>query len=183
MKYVFQNTNVILSQRQPKNMLRILSTAKFRNEDHPTSYENGLYKCLDKRCKICSLYINQCKSFEMSNGKTWEIRSNITCRDNNIVYYLKCNMCNKQTTYIGKTIGDITHGFKPRMNQHISDCRHDKSTCKFPRHVYDCGIKNNCLKEPFFEINVMLKLNNSHRVEMFEKMFHLKGYDTLNCPI
>ena len=46
--------------------------------------------------------MNECKSFNMSNGSTWEIRNNITCRDNKIIYYLKCNMYDKKTTYIGK---------------------------------------------------------------------------------
>ena len=91
-------------------------------------------------------------------------------------------MCNEKETYIGKTKGDNTKGFKVRINQHISDCKTGDSTCKFPRHVYDCGIKNNCLKEPFFSLNIMLRLNKSDRFETIEKYFHLKGYDTMNNP-
>ena len=47
--------------------------------------------------------------------------------------------------YIRKTIGDNTKGLNVRMNPHISDCNTVVSTYKFPRHVYECGIKNNCL--------------------------------------
>ena len=46
--------------------------------------------------------------------------------------------------------------FKVRINQHISDCKTRVSTHKFPRHVYDWGIKNNCIQEPYFSLNIML---------------------------
>ena len=54
-------------------------------------------------------------------------------------------MCNGDATYIGKTKGDITHGFTTRMNKHISDCRKGKSKSDFPKHVYRCGTAKNCL--------------------------------------
>ena len=182
LKEIFDKNNIILSQRQPKNMKRILAPSTFTSIPSITLTQNGLFKCSNKRCKICTLYINETKSFKMSNGLIWEIRRNITCKDINVIYYLKCNMCNKKTTYIGKTIGDLTVGFKSRMNQHISESRTGISTCKFPRHVYNCGLHNNCLKEPFFEINIMLKLNSSHQLLTLENHFHQKGYDTLNNP-
>ena len=118
----------------------------------------------------------------MSNGQVWEIRREMDCHSVNVIYYLKCKMCNKKETYIGKTIGDNAKGFKVRINQRISDCRKGDSTCKFPRHVNDCGIKNNCLEEAFFSLNVILRLNKSDRLETIETHFHLKGYDTVNNP-
>ena len=96
-----------------------------------------------------------------------------------IIWNVKCATKKKHT---GKTIGDNTKGFKVRINQHISDCKTGVSTCKFPRHVYDCGIKNNCLEEPFFSLNNMLQLNKKDRLETIEKHFHLKDYDTMNNP-
>ena len=182
LKNIFKEKEIILSQKQPKNLKSILTSAVFKNDLIMQQRPNGLYKCNNKRCKICTLYVNECTSFQCSNGIMWEIRSNITCRDVNIIYYLKCNMCNHKTTYIGKTIGDISVGFKSRMNQHISESRDGISTCKFPRHVYNCGLKNNCLKEPFFQINIMFKLNNKNRLESLEQLFQSKGYDTLNSP-
>ena len=97
-------------------------------------------------------------SFIMPNNMRWELRSHVTCRSINMIYYLKCNMCKKKETYIGKTVGDNIVGFKSRMNQHISDSRTEDSTCKFPIHNYKCGLKNKCLNEPCFEINVMMTL-------------------------
>ena len=49
-------------------------------------------------------------------------------------------MCIEKEKDIGKTgWNKLTH----------SDCMTGVSACKFPRHVYDCGINNNCLQEPF----------------------------------
>ena len=51
-------------------------------------------------------------------------------------------MCKTKETYIGKTVGDNTVGFKSRINQRKSDSRTGDSTCKFPIHVDKCGLKN-----------------------------------------
>ena len=89
-------------------------------------------------------------------------------------------MCKEKNIYIGKTNWNNTKGFKIRINQHIFDCKTRDSTCKFQHHVYDCGIKNDCLEEPFFSRNIMSRLNKSDKLEIIEKHFHLKGYDTMN---
>ena len=47
----------------------------------------------------------------MSNNMKWELRSHVTCRDINVIYYLKCNTCDH-----GKTVGDNVVGFKSRIN-------------------------------------------------------------------
>ena len=91
-------------------------------------------------------------------------------------------MCKKKETYIGNTVGDNIVGFKSRMNQHISDSRTEDSRFKFPIHVYKYGLKNKCLNELFFEINVMMTMKSSNQLETYENCFHKKRYDTLNCP-
>ena len=49
-----KDTDNTLSQRQPKNVLRLLSNSSIsRNPSLP----KGIFKCNDKRCKICRLYI------------------------------------------------------------------------------------------------------------------------------
>ena len=179
---VFKNEYVILSQKQPKNLLQLLKGARLTIEINALQQQNGLFKCIDKRYKICWLYIVEGHSSIMSNNMTWELQSYVTCRSINIIYYLKCNMCKKKETYIGKTIGDNIVGFKSRTNHHISDSRTWVSTCKFTIHDYKCGLKNKCLNEQFFERNVMMKLKGSNQLESHENYFHKKGYDTLNCP-
>ena len=98
----------------------------------------------------------------------WELHSHATCRDINVIYYLKCNMCDHKETYIGKAIGDNVVSFKSRTNQHISDCRTSISIGKFPIHVYHCAMKNKCLKKPYFQLNIMIKLKDSRQLEFYE---------------
>ena len=43
-------------------------------------------------------------------------------------------------------------------------------------------MKNKCLKEPHFQLNIMMKLKDSWQLELYENHFHKKGYDTFNCP-
>ena len=83
-------------------------------------------------------------------------------------------MCKKKETYIGKIVGDHIVGFKSRMNQHISESRTRVSTYKFPIYVYKCDFKSKCLNKPFFEINVMMKLNSNNQLETYENYFHKK---------
>ena len=53
----------------------------------------------------------------MSNGfKFGEFFREIDCNSVNVIYYLKCKICNKKETYIVKTIGDNTKGFEVVIN-------------------------------------------------------------------
>ena len=66
----------------------------------------GTHKCNDKRCEIFQNYLNETNKFTMPNGEVWEIRKKIDCHSVNVIYYLKCKMCNEKETYIRETIGD-----------------------------------------------------------------------------
>ena len=43
-------------------------------------------------------------------------------------------------------------------------------------------MKSKCLKEPYFQLNIMMKLKDSWQLEFYENHFHKKCYDTINCP-
>ena len=117
----FKNVTFINSLRQPPNLLRELSHSAFISNTHIHD-QNGIYKCSNKRCKICRMYLQECTSFETANGKTWEVRCHINCHSLNVVYYLVCNFC-KKDSYTGKT--DV---IRDRTNNHIRACRHGNST-------------------------------------------------------
>ena len=63
LKNIFKNSNIILAQKQPKNLLRLLSKARFNTDANNFIQPKGLFKCTDKHCKICSFYINEGNSF------------------------------------------------------------------------------------------------------------------------
>ena len=84
-------------------------------------------------------------------------------------------MCTKET-YVGKTWQKL----RGRMNDHISKCRKGTGKNKFDRHVYECGLKNNNLKPPFFKIFAFMALSSRDKLETYEKYLQRNGYDTLN---
>ena len=163
LKSIYKDTNFILSLKQPKKFYRELASSifisNFKNIRKPVTY-----KCSDKRCKMFQNYLNETNKFTMPNDRAWKIHREIDCHSVNVIYCLKCKMCNEKETYIGKTIGDNTNRFKVRINQYFSDYKAGLSTCKFSRHVYACGIKNNCLQGSFYSLNIMVRLNKSNRL-------------------
>ena len=93
-----------------------------------------------------------------------------------VIYYLNCKKCNEKETFWENKRRQYnnTKRFKVGINQRISDCKTVDSTCKFLHHIYDCGIKNNCLEELFINLNMLS--NKNDRLETIEKHFHLKVY-------
>ena len=167
LKNTFEDYTIVLAQKQPLNLLRLLTKSQNKN------YQNvpGLVKCSNKRCKLCKLYIQEEDRFILSNNKEWLIKSKITCNSINVIYFLNCINCD--TTYIGKT-----NNFRLRMNNHISSCNHGNSTDKFDNHVFNCLGPNK--KEPYFKIHAMMTLNDVNKLLQYEHYFHVNGYDTLN---
>ena len=172
LKETFKDTQIVLGLRQPKNLLRHLTQAHFSSI--PNEEKVGLFKCNNNACVICKLYVQECKEFECANGYIWKIRCFINCKSRNVLYYLKCNMCNGAVTYTGKT-----NIIRPRTNNHITCCRNGTGSDKFDKHVYNCGIRNNCLKEPFFKLYAFAKLSDENQLLAFEKCLHRKQYDTI----
>ena len=56
---VFKNSNIVLAQKQPKNLLRLLSKARFNTDTNNFIQLKRLSKCTDKRYKFCLLYVNE----------------------------------------------------------------------------------------------------------------------------
>ena len=50
-KEILDTTKIIKSQRQPKNLERILTSSTFGENT-----AQGVNKCIKKRCKICDIY-------------------------------------------------------------------------------------------------------------------------------
>ena len=180
LKEVFDDVNIVLGYKQPKNLKGLLTRAKYSNP-HPYKLNveiPGIFTCGDKRCLLCSLnYVqNNTTSFECTNGVIWTIKRHINCNSINIVYYLKCNMCAGKTSYTGITETKL----RSRTNNHITCCRNGSGDNKFDNHVYKCGIENNCLKPPYFQLFAFMKLSSKKKLITYERYFHRKGFDTLN---
>ena len=173
LKSKFKNTKIILSQRQPRNLLNQLCNAKFTS--NIATNTAVITNCNDKRCNICKYYLQHTTEFTLSNGNLWEVKRNMSCNSKNVIYYLSCNQCNNSTTYIGKT-----NNLRLRTNQHISTCRTGRGSDKFDQHVFNCG--NSAPVQPYFKLYLMLELKNEDALLTYEKHFHNKRYDTMNAP-
>ena len=102
-------------------------------------------------------------------------KSRITCNSKNVIYYLKCVSCQFKVTYTGKN-----NILRPRMNNHVTGCRHGESSDIFDNHVYKCRLQHNMHEEPFFHIFVFIELSDERLLLTLESYLHSKGYDTLN---
>ena len=174
LKSAFEQVKLIHAFKQPPNLLRILCNSVFITNNDNT--KKGLFKCQDKRCKICKLYIQEGPSFITSNGTNWIVRCFANCNSLNTLYWLKCNFCD-YTTYTGKT-----DNIRERTNNHITGCRHGTGSDKFDNHVHQCASTSNSgLHEPFFKLNVFMVLKDYHKLLDYELKLHCQRHDTMNC--
>ena len=169
-KKCFENKKIVMAYRQPPNILRELTSAKFDSVKIITK-PKGIFKCNDKKCKICNLYMIECKSFKVADNETWEVPTHITCQSTKVLYFQICTGCDHESN-VGKT-----NNLRYRINNHISSCRLGTSTDKFDNHVYHCKRDNN---EPYFKLMVLMEVNEIEKLLIYEDYFHKRGFDTIN---
>ena len=171
---VFSNHSPVLAQKQPSNLLRQLTSAEFTSARSEIR-ENGLFRCQSKKCKLCRLYIQQCKSFVVANGTEWTIKSHITCHSKYVLYYLVCIFCDGETSKTGKT-----NNFRKRMNCHISESGSGVTTDVFDLHVHNCMKKHNRFEEPCFKIYAYFEVSDPKLLIPYEDLLHSKNFDSVN---
>ena len=174
----FEGTKFLQSRRQPKNLLQLLSNSRFITSEGLSDQQKpaGIFHCNHRGCKICKLYLQECKSFLTSNGSSWDVKCHATCNSKNVLYFLICYFCNS-TSYTGKT-----DDFRPRTNDHISKIRKGKSTNQFDIHVHQCAkkAKKATMVEPFFKAYIFMVVSDYNKLLNLERKLHLAGHDTLN---
>ena len=101
MKNLVTEESIIYSRRQPKNLKRQLTKARFDIVENISSVQI----CGDSRCGVCSrdnynyLEIGSTKYFK--NGKKFTVNANMTCKSENLLYCITCVNCKEN--YIGQT--------------------------------------------------------------------------------
>ena len=181
MKTAFQGVQFVNAFRQPPNLLRELTHSKFITQENDfggTVGKVGAFKCTEKKCKICRLYLQEGSTFRTSNGTEWSLKCFANCNSLNVIYFQQCKFCSIVTN-IGKT-GDL----RERTNNHISCCRHGTGDDIFDRHVHECanfdGPSLPKSLEPYFYLNVMMVLSDYDRLIGYESRLHACGHDTVN---
>ena len=169
-KEFFSSKEIVQAVRQPPNILRQLTSAKFDSERHSPELA-GTYKCKNSRCKICALYLEECQTVIGSNGTTWQIQTRITCKSRNVIYYQTCLGCGWFTN-VGKT-----NCLRDRTNNHISESKSGVTTDKFDKHVFECKKDH---QEPVFKLNVLMEVDSYDKLLIYEDFFHKQGFDVCN---
>ena len=94
LKQCFQNKTVQLATRQPKNLRKILTKAKFEENPLPSPVkEFGFFPCNDCIYHRCG-YFKPCKSFQSKvndRSMIWRYKRCINCDSKNVNYILMCN--------------------------------------------------------------------------------------------
>lgn len=112
MKSVLDQTKVIVSRRQPKNLKRHLMKAQFSSE----KITPVVTKCEEPRCGTCN-YLKTGNSITLKNGKVWTIKSTMNCKARNVIYTIICTKC--ESFYIGQT-----ENLRNRVTLHKEQIRH-----------------------------------------------------------
>ena len=174
-RHAFKDVRFVEAMRQPKNIIRTITTIKPQSEEIINELNPGIFaECTDKRCEICKFgYIEDCTSFTTSNGEKWEIKSHINCNSRNILYFLECLMCGKETK-TGKTKTRL----RDRVNNHRSECKSGNTSDVFDKHCHSCGAHHG--EEPYFRVRAFMKLSSPEKLLTYEKMLHGRKYATIN---
>lgn len=129
MKKLVKTEQILRSKRQPKNLKRLLTRARFTTE--PT--DNSVDRCGDTRCGTCK-YIAVGGRVVLKNGKVITPNSKLNCKSKNLIYCITCSGCSEN--YIGQTGNSLCE----RMRVHRQQIR-SKETRQIPLsgHLDSCG--------------------------------------------
>ena len=153
MKSVLKNYKIIKSKRQPPNLKRLLTKAKFEE----MSSTPKVYRCNRPNCGLCK-YLIKGDRFTFKCGKTTKINQNTSCDAKNVIYTIICNGCNEE--YIGET-----KELRKRMTvhrQHIRDPNVRK--LRVSGHIDQCTSV-----EPKFRVFPIFRMNSDSIVSRRQK--------------
>ena len=115
MKEIMQNYPIIKSKRQPWNLKKLLTRAKFAEiQESPK-----ITKCNRPNCGVCD-YLMTDNEFLFKCGKTFKVKTTMSCDAKNLIYVIKCKGCDEE--YIGET-GDTLRHRLTFHRQQIRDAR------------------------------------------------------------
>ena len=114
MRNILSKHKIMKSKRQPYNLKRLLTKAKFTSND-----TCEVRKCTRPNCGLCT-YLLVGNSFAFNCGMNFKIHENMSCDVKNVIYVMKCRGCGDE--YIGKT-GNYLRKRVTVHNQQIRDPR------------------------------------------------------------
>ena len=89
LRSMMSKTKVLHSQRQPRNLKRMLTNSYFFSQKDT---DPGVKSCGTKRCGTCP-YFKQGKEFTFSTNETFQIKHSMNCTSTNLIYAITCAGC------------------------------------------------------------------------------------------
>ena len=129
LKSILDETKLVISRRQPKNLKQYLTHAKFTSVDKDVPM---VKKCGQDRCGTCE-HLKSGNIIKFKNGQIWKIRSNMTCKAQNVIYAIICSKC--ESFYIGQT-----QNLRNRVTLHKQQIHHPEYRhLTVSEHLYRCS--------------------------------------------
>ena len=89
-------------------------------------------KCEEQRCGTCP-FLKTGNIIKFKNGKTWHVKTRMTCKATNVVYAITCSVC--ESFYIGQ-IQDL----RKRITFHKQQINHrEYRHLKVSSHLFNCS--------------------------------------------
>ena len=127
-KPILENTKLIVSRRQPKNLKKQLTQARFVSE---RTY-NTVTQCGEPRCGTCAIIMTGI-DIKLKNGKTWHVKCPMNCKSRNIIYILICAKC--RSFYVGQT-----ENLRQQVTLHRQQINHEEySHLAVSEHIRRCS--------------------------------------------
>ena len=144
MNQILNSSKFVPSMRQPPNLGKILTRAKFSN-NHTSG---GSYKCGDARCKNC-VNMNETQSIHItSTNRYFRVKHRMSCKSANVLYIITCTGCLEQ--YVGMTNDTLAHRFTVHRQQIV---REQYRKIGVSKHLAECSNKEiKFTVTPFFKI-------------------------------
>ena len=142
LKDLITPNTLIQSKRQPPNLKRLLTKARF---DPQGDDKTVVSPCKDNRCGTCK-YIHSGHEITSKDGTKIYTNANMDCKSTNLIYCIKCPNCKE--IYIGQTGNALSE----RMRVHRQQVR-DAAYRQIPlsAHIETCG-GGNFLIFPFYKM-------------------------------
>ena len=131
---LLKNTRLIKSERQPKNLGRMLQRSCFTSEKPKW----GITKCGKSNCGTCPYLLETDRVFFERVSTTFRIMTTFSCDSRNLIYKISCKGC--MDYYIGSSCS-----LRQRVGGHKSDLRKATKNMFVHKHISSCS-------SPDFEI-------------------------------
>ena len=151
-----ENKIIIKSKRQPLNLKKILTKAKFQEN----RIISTVTKCHRYNCELCD-YLIEGNSLKLKCGKTLEIKENTSCDVKNVIYIIICKGCKEE--YIGET-----KDLRARIRVHKQQIRDPNTRMLQMSHHID-----NCTQlDPKFQVIPFFKCKQTVLLQENKKKYY-----------